>query len=181
MIIEYSFEGKDILHSMLYSASKSRSIKNQRIATRSIIPFFFMLYSFVCFFEEKHTSAILFTIVAILWFFLYPFRFADRLTKKYQNQIIENYKDKLGKPIIIIFENNYILTKLDGIESKIPEKEIAEIIEISKAIFIRFKSGSQITFPKEKIKEIDILVSKLKEISIIQRVNYTVDNNWAWK
>ena len=96
-------------------------------------------------------------------------------------KLLNDNQLKLGKPIIIIFENNYILTKLDGIESKIPEKEIAEIIEISKAIFIRFKSGSQITFPKEKIKEIDILVSKLKEISIIQRVNYTVDNNWAWK
>ncbi|MEO6305817.1 MAG: YcxB family protein [Bacteroidia bacterium] len=124
---------------------------------------------------------ILFSCAAIFWFFYYPYRERQRYIEHYKNFLNERYKNDLERVITLEINNDFILSKTEGNESKILTKEIEEINEIPTLILLKLKTGDSYVLPKSKIKEIDQLKLRLKELAVFLKIKYNHDENWKWK
>ena len=124
---------------------------------------------------------IIFFIIGLLWFFIYPLWEKRHYIKHYQGFIKENYKDRLGRAATLEFSNDFILAKDNGSESKVLTTELEEINEIPSTIFVRLKGGQSFILPKDKINDIDKVKERLKELADYLKIKYDTDEKWDWK
>jgi len=182
MTIDYKIDETDFLTYQLYVASKSDRIKKKRLRNKVIVSLIYVVFGLLCYFFEGQISiVIIFFIIGLLWFFIYPLWERRHYVKHYQGFIKENYKDVLGRIATLEFNNEYILTKDNGSESKVSTTELAEINEIPTAIFVRLKSGQSLILPKDKIDNIDDVIIRLKELANYLKIKYSIDDKWEWK
>lgn len=87
----------------------------------------------------------------------------------------------MGKPVTLDFNNDFILAKDSGSESKILTTELEKIAIIPSRIFIRLKDGQSLIFSKDKITGIDNVTHKLKELADYLKIKYDIDEKWEWK
>ena len=99
---------------------------------------------------DKPIYTFVFCGIGLAWYFLYPFWEKQRYIKHYQVFIRENYKDILGRIATLELNNDYILAKDNGNESKVLTAEIKKINEIPSAIYIRLNGGQSFLLPKDK-------------------------------
>jgi len=180
MIIEYKTSENDFLIHQLYLASISERIRKKRQRNKIIVPIIYSVIGIVSFFLSDFAAAIVFFIIAILWFFLYPLREKRRYIKHYQSFINETYKERIGRLSIIEFNNDFIIAKDEGSESKILTKEFEEIVELSTIILLKLKGGQSLILPKKGIENIDVLIVRLKELADYLKISYVLNENWAW-
>ena len=166
----------------LYIASTSERIRKKRRRNRIIVPLtYFALGLLISFFDDKLDLLIVFFVIAIIWYIVYPIWERRHYIRHYRGFIKENYKDRIGRIATLEFTNDFILAKDNGSESKVLTTELEEIIEIPTTILLRLKGGQSIILPKEKISSIDILTTKLKELASHLKIRYKLDDNWKWK
>lgn len=79
------------------------------------------------------------------------------------------------------FNNEYILAKDNGNESKVLTTEIEEICEIPTTIFVRLKGGQSFILPKDKITDFDKVKVRLKELADHLKIKYINEEKWNWK
>ena len=79
------------------------------------------------------------------------------------------------------FDNDFIFVKEGKSESKVHTSEIMEINEILTMIFIKLKGGQSLLLPKNKIENIESLKTRLQELAVFLKINYSIDEKWAWK
>ena len=135
----------------------------------------------VLLFENAYIAAIFFLITALLWFFFYPVWEKQRYTNHYKKSIRENLYDRIGKRGTIEIDNDTILAKDTGSESRTLTTEIEAIYEISATIFIRIKGGQSFVIPKNKITNLDEVTNGLKELASYLNINYEINEKWRWK
>jgi hypothetical protein len=181
MTIEYFIDENDFLTYHMYAASKSERIQKKRYRNKILVPVVYVLLGLFSYYRSKNIEAIVFIMVAILWFFLYPLWEKRRYVKHYKDYFNENTKEGGDSRASMELDNDFIITKEQGIESKVATTEIVEIIEINTSLFIKLTTGQSFILPKNKIKNIDVLVLKLKELATYLKVKYTIDDKWAWK
>ena len=95
--------------------------------------------------------------------------------------IKENYKDRLGRTATLEFNNDFILAKDNGSESKVLTTELEEICEIPTTIFVRLKGGQSFILPKDKIENFDNVKARLRELATYLKIKYETDEKWEWK
>ena len=182
MVIKYSLEENDyILHQLYHSSKSSVAIKQRRnsyIFVSSIGVFFGLL----SYFKDNNIQATIvfigFTIVCVLG---YPILEKVRYKSHFKKHVKENYKNTFGKPVEIEFSEGFIRTTESESESKISTNEISEINEIEKIIMIKLGSGQTLIIPKDKIIEIENLISRLKELASDLNIKYNFEPGWQWK
>ncbi|MEI6823797.1 MAG: YcxB family protein [Bacteroidota bacterium] len=181
MEIEYYYDENDLLTYQLYVASKSEIINKRRQKTKIHIPIINFVFGLTFLITGHWIFSITLIAIAILWYFLIPLRDKRNIARSYKNWNKKNAKDKFGINNILEFNNDFILTKYNGNESKVLTKEIDKIDEISTNIFIKLKSGQVYILPKDKINDINLLISYLKELAIYLNIKYNIEENWEWK
>ena len=181
MTIDYKIDENDFLTYQLYTASKSEQTIKRRERTKVIIPVFYLLLGFFFFWNEYSLFGVVFVILGILWFFMYPIWEKRRYIKHFKIFIKENYKERLGKIVTLELTNGYIFAKDNGSESKVLTTELEEICEIPTTILIKLKSGQSFILPKDKISNIDSLTSRLMALADYLKIKYEVNDKWAWK
>jgi len=181
MTIDYKIEENDFLTHQLFIASKSDRIKKKRQRSKVILPLIYVAFGLLCLFQDKVSLAIIFFIIGLLWFFIYPIWERRHYIKHYKGFIKENYKNRLGRTATLEFNNEYILAKDNGSESKVLTTELDEICEIPTTIYIRLKSGQSFILPKDKISEFDKVKARLKELADHLKIKYDTDEKWEWK
>lgn len=182
MIINYQMDAEDFLQYQLYTASKSERIKKKRLKSKIIIPIIYGLIIAFDLYKGNTNSAIVFLIMGILWFFLYPFWEKRHYIRHYKGFIKENYQNRFNKVVIIEFGYDFMYSKdFNGSEIKIATSEIEEINEISSSIFIKLNIGNSIILPKDKIQDIDGIILFLKQLANSLNVKYNIENDWKWK
>ena len=181
MIIEYKIDKNDYLTHQLYIASKSERIKKKRMKNKVVVPLIYAIFGLLLLWIDKLGMAIIFFAVGILWYFIYPIWEKRHYIKHYEGFIKENYRDTVDRTASLEFSNEYIIAKDSGSESKVLTKELKKIDEISTAIFVRLKTGQAFVLPKDKIKNIDLLIMKLKELAKFLDIEYNLEDNWKWK
>ena len=181
MTIDYKIDENDFLMHQLFVASKSDRIKKKRQRNKIILPLIYVAFGLLFLFEDKYSMTIIFFIIGLLWFFIYPLWERRHYIKHYQGFIKENYKNRLGKTTTLEFSNDFILAKDNGSESKVQTTELEEICEIPKTIFVRLKAGQSFILPKDKISNIDNVIIRLKELADYLKIKYDIDEKWEWK
>jgi len=181
MTIDYKIDEYDFLIHQLFLASKSDRIKKKRRKSKVIVSLIYVVFGLLFFFEDKYSLTIIFFIIGLLWFLIYPLWERRHYKKHYQGFIKENYKDRFGRIATLEFSNDFILAKDNGSESKVLTTEIEEIIEIQSTIFVRLKGGQSFILPKDKITNIDSVTKRLKELADYLKIKYNIDEKWEWK
>lgn len=181
MILEYSIEEKDFLEYQLYTASKSDRIKAKRLRNKVVSAIIYIVGGFFLLLLNNYALAITFFILGLLWFFIYPLWERQHYVKHYRSFIRENYKDKLGQPVTLELNNEHIIARDNGSESKVMTKEVVEINETSATFYLKLKGGQSFIIPKDKIKTVDSLTNKLKELANFLTIKYNLDDSWEWK
>ncbi|MEN2413074.1 hypothetical protein [Flavobacterium mesophilum] len=181
MTISYQLSANDYLQHQLYTASKSEGIKKKRFKSRITIPLIYGAFIAFYLYSKDIQGAIIFFILAALWFFLYPFWDKRRYIKHYESFIKENYKERFKETVLIELSTDFILEKGRASRGIIATSEIEEINEISSSIFIKLKHGVSLILPKNAIENIDSLILFLKELANNLNVKYNIENNWEWK
>jgi YcxB-like protein len=180
MIIELKLDGNDFLAHHLYTASKSDLTKKTRRNNRIMVPIVFCVLGSLFFFQHRIGVGLIYLSIAALWFIFYPLRDKHLYINHYKKFIKERYKVSCNAISTLEFTNDYIFAKDEGTENKILWKEVVEINEISTSIFIKLRSAQSVILPKDKIKDLDLLVSMLKDIAVQKDIKYNIDLNWKW-
>jgi hypothetical protein len=181
MTIEYTLNENDLLTLQLFNASKSETIRKKRQRSRLRVPVAYAAMGLVFLFRDNLTMAIVFISIAPLWYFLYPLWERQQYIKNYKGFITDNQKDKIGKLVTLEISNDFIVGKDSGSESTVATTEVEAINEIPTAVLIRIKGGSTFIIPKDKISAFNALTNQLKELAVYRKLDYNIDNNWAWK
>jgi hypothetical protein len=156
-------------------------IKKKRQRSKVVVPLIYVALGLYFLFQSNVPLAIIFFIIGMLWFFVYPLWERRHYIQHYKGFIKENYKDRLGIIATLEFDNDYILAKDNGSESKILTTEIEDICEIPTTVFVRLKGGQSLILPKDKISNFDNLKVRLKELANHLKIEYNTDEKWEWK
>lgn len=181
MIIEYKIDENDMLAYHLFVASKSERIKKKRLRNKVILAVVYVAIGLLFLYQHKVSVALIFIIVGLMWVFIYPIRERRLYVKHYKDFIKENFKDSPIRTGTLELDDDYILAKENGSESKILTVELEEICEIPTTIFVRLKGGKSFVLPKDKISEVDKVRARLEELAIHLKINYSLDENWKWR
>lgn len=178
MKIEITLNASDFLIYQLYASSKSKLQNKNRNQSRYRVSILYLLFSLFLLLFGKQMLALVFIIVAILWYLIYP-EYAKRHSKKYfENYINENHKNKIGVTSILIFDENNGIVTIDepGLKLKIEFSAFDKLIELPDHFFVKNKSGSTLIIPKRFILNHEVF----KNIFSNRGVPYVKETNWKW-
>lgn len=181
MIIKYTLNENDFLTHQLLVASKSDRVKKKRTWGKILVPISYGVLGLLFLIQDRIELTISFSILAILWFFVYPIWDRNRYIRHYRNFIRDNYKDRVGDVVTLELTKDLILATDKASESKILTTELVEILEVPSVILIRLKGGQSFILPKEQISDIEALRSELKELAGHLKIKYETDNEWKWR
>ncbi len=174
MEIEFSLSRADYIDFQLFAATKSEIIKKNKRKVRNRLPIIYLILGTILLILEDKAFSIIFYLIGVLWYLLYPTLTKKRYARHYEKYVDENFKNRFDTLINVKFPDNHELIEtvdFEG-ESKFKTSEIEKIFEISRFIYIKMKSGSHFIIPKYKIENIDklrqelILISKTKNFEI---------------
>jgi hypothetical protein len=181
MTIEFSLDEKDMLAYQLYTASKSKRIQKKRQQVRIIPTLIYFILGLAELYSANYTRVFIFLIVAVLWYFIYPVWEKGYYKRHYEGFVHDKNKGKQKAIVTIQFDNDCIIAKDEGSETKILLREIEEVNEISPLIFIKLKSGPSFILPKNKIVNVDSLKIYLTELTKKLGLKYNTELEWEWK
>ncbi len=181
MQVDFKVDENDFLMHQLFVASRSARIKKKRQRSRIVVPLFYAAIGFFFLAENQYPVAAGFLMFALLWFFLYPYWDRRRYVNHYRKFIKENYAGRLGRTATLALSDDFIIAKDDGSESKVLTTEIEQINEIPTTIFVRLKGGQSFILPKDKIENVPMLITRLKELANHLGITYEEDAKWEWK
>ena len=180
MTIEYKISENDYLTHQLYLASISERIRKKRQRNRSLFPLFFTIIGLLALSKSGVLGIILFAF-ALSWFLFYPRSERKHYVEHYQGFIKENYQERIGRPVVLEFNDDFIYGKDEGSESKVLTKELEEIVELPTIVLLRLKGGQSLILPKDSIENIDSLTVRLKELAEYLKIEYVLKDKWEWK
>ena len=181
MTVKFIIDESDYLTHLLYVASVSDTVKKKRQRSRVIIPILYIAMGIFLFSLDQLSAPIIFIVLGVLWYFLFPLWERKRYHNHYKASIKESYKDRLGKLVSFEFQDEYIIAQDEGTESKVLTTELKEIVEIPTTLFVRLKGGQSFILPKEKIENINGLKTRLKALGNHLNIPFIVKDDWSWK
>ena len=178
MNVHYQLSNSDFLEHLLYTSSKSKMDNKKRFRTRIRIPVVYILLALFFYFKnENPTSAIIFSGIAVLWFFLYPTYSKWSYKKHLQKHVEVNYKNRINKPVEISFDQNSMFVKDFTSESRIDGTELKELIETKNHFFIKLTTDLSLIIPKSSIEN---QIEFKKDVIDLGAI-YVDELNWVWK
>ncbi|HEY0262049.1 MAG TPA: hypothetical protein VGB95_03425 [Chitinophagales bacterium] len=180
--VTFQLDENDFLTSLLFLASKSDQIKKIRQRNKIVIPLLYVgLGLLLGLWGSDIGFLVTFLVVGFLWFLLYPLWEKRRYVNHYKQYIQETYKERIGKNMTVEFNNEFVVARDSGSETKTLTTVLDEINEISSLIILRMKSGQTFILPKDKIMNVDSVIVELKDLAACLKIQYIVDEKWEWK
>lgn len=170
----------DYLRCQLFTASKSKRIKNQRIRTWILLTISFLVLGLVLRQSTDRFLSYFFIGFSIITLFLYPLYQRRQYKKHYEKHINEHYANRIGVESELGFENGFIVSVGDNQEGRVKLTEIQEINEISENLFIKIKTGESMIIPS-RFSEYDKLKKELNDIVKPLGVEWNNQFDWKWK
>jgi hypothetical protein len=180
MNTEYTLSHEDYLIFQLYTASKSKHIKQKRFNTRFIVSVLYLALGLMLIYLGNIIAGLAFVGFSVLWHLFIPVYLKKRYLKHYSNYIRENYYNRFDLPIYVRFDREIIFTKDRTGESNINSSELVEINEISHHYFLKFKTGESLILPKKKISNPDEVKTALADLVNQWNIKHNVETEWKW-
>ncbi len=178
MTVKYQLTNTDFLEYQLYTSSKSESHKKKRRNNRFIFPIIYFAYG--CYLtnkDENYIGIIIFGIISILWFLLYPKYSQWRYKRHFRKHVKENYKNPINTSVEIVFDENFVNVKDYTSESKINGAELKELIETKGHFFIKLTTDLSLIVPKHSVENQTELKKRITEMG----AKYIDELIWVWK
>lgn len=175
-----TLDKEDFLRYQLFTASKSKRIRNKRIRTWILLTLSFLLLGLALSLNMDRFLSFYFIGLSLITLIFYPFYQRRQYKKHYEKHIIENYANRIGVESELGFEEDYIVSKAANQEGKIKITEIQEINEISENLFIKIKTGESVIIPSG-FYEFDSLKKQLKDLTESLGIAWNIHLDWKWK
>ncbi|QNK78200.1 YcxB family protein [Winogradskyella sp. PAMC22761] len=178
MNINYQLTNSDFLEYQLYTSSKSELHKKRRFRSRIIVPIIYLLFGlYSAITNENIGLGIVFVVIAILWFSLYPKYSKWKYGRHFKKHVEENYKNRINKLVEIDLNENSVNVKDFTSESKINGNELKELIETKDHFFIKLTTDLSLIIPKHSIEN----QTEFKKCVTELGAEYVDELNWEWK
>ncbi len=178
MKLNYQLSNSDFLEYQLYTSSKTKMQNKKRFRTRIFIPLIYIGLALYFYLNSGNSvTAVIFSGVAVLWFFLYPTYSKWRYKKHFRKHVEENYKNRINKPAEISFNENSLTAKDLTSESKIDGTELKELIETKNHFFIKLATEVSVIIPKGSIENQIEFKKVVTDLGAI----YVDELDWVWK
>jgi len=180
MVIKIALFEDDYLTYQLYTASKTKRAKNNRIKSWLMITGAFFIFALL--FKQTNNLFLTyyFVILAVLCLCFYPFYQRYYYKRQYKKYVLDNNANSFGKEIIIELDNDYIQTKVAGSESKMSTSGIVQVNEIGSHYFIKLNNNASLIIPKRLMDERSFSL-ELSEIVKKNNIPLNQELNWKWK
>jgi Ca2+/Na+ antiporter len=179
MKLEYSLDFSDFLEYQLYVSSKSELHRKNLRKARNFVPLLYIALGFILLFIQEAELAIVFFVIAVLWFLFYPLYARRKYKKHFEKHIKENYKNRIGKKVILNFDKDadFIEASDFGTQMRIQDSEFDKLIELKNHYFLRLKSELSIIVPKRAVAEQAAFKKLFSDINL----EYVDELDWEWK
>jgi hypothetical protein len=181
MTFTFKVEEKDYLVHQLYVASKSDFVRKRRLRNTWIITLLYIGCGLLFYFRHKPFTGIVFVVLGLLWLVLYPMWQRYSYKRQYIKIVRESLKDRFGKSGTLEIDDEYLLLKSDGSESRLTTKEVEAVNEISQVVMIKLRNGQSIILPKDNCSDPEKLIARLKLLAAHLSVPYNLEPDWSWK
>lgn len=181
MTFTFTLDKDDRLQHQLFMTSQSERIQKNRRRSRMRITLilFVIALAFYCFKDEL----LMYTFLGygVLIFIVHPYLLRWRYKRHYRQYINDHFKDDLlNGDINISFENREAKTWDNLTSVKISLIELEQITETGQYFFVKFRRGTYLIIPKQKIPDAEAAAHFLKELGASFKVPYTEQLNWKW-
>nr|MBI1229529.1 hypothetical protein [Cytophagales bacterium] len=179
MKLEYALDFSDFLEYQLYVSSKSELHRKNKNKLRNFIPILYIALGFILLSIKSIELAIVFFVIAILWFLFYPLYARRKYKRHFEKHIKENYKNRIGKKVMLNVGKgaDFIEASDLGTQTKIQDSEFDKLIELKNHYFLQLKSESSIIVPKRAVSEQEAFKKLFSDINL----EYVDELDWEWK
>lgn len=183
--MEYVFNlnEKDYLISLLFWASKSNEIKNQkRNRTFRLLTVYVIIFLIFIYFQIGYPEFLyIFPPIAIAFLIHdYFYGFKNGLYKSYQKMNIEEHKKIFNNNVLLKFEETYLIKTDDNTDLKVNYQNIESIEELKDYFYLKLSNNSRIIFPKSCILNLTETKSFLINISNENSFPLIDETHWKW-
>lgn len=179
MILKTVLTADDYLTYMLYSASKNKRSKANRLRSWLVVSGSFVVIGYL--FKGQDAFYFYYFLAAgVISLIFFPFYQRYAYKKHYRKFVMDKLKGKIGKECVINFGQDMIETKDDVTESKINTSEVSEINEIGTHYFVRLNTGDALVIPKSAVNN-ESFADDLLAIFQNPEIEVTEELNWKWR
>mgnify|MGYP006306540257 CR=1 FL=1 len=175
-----TLDKEDYLRYQLFTASKSKRIKNKRIRTWILLTISFLVLGLALRQNTNKYLSYYFIGFSIITLIFYPFYQRRQYKKHYEKHINENYKNRIGIESKLGFADGFIVSIGDNQEGKIKITEIQGINEITDNLFIKIKSGESVIVPA-RFSGYNKLKKQLNDLIEPLGIAWNNQFDWKWK
>ncbi len=180
MELNYALDENDFLEHQLYTASKSKNIRNQRRMSLTIVIVFFLIL-LISKYNSTESFPIFLLLIYIALIVAYKFYETYRYKNHFKKFINENYKERFGIMSKLNFAEAQIIEESELGESKVNYESLAEINETKNYYFLKLITSQSLIIPKNKIQDIQQFNSRMDEIKSKYNLKRNVELDWKWK
>jgi hypothetical protein len=174
------YDINDFLQYQLYTASKSKRIKDTRKKSWLITSACFIILSLVFYEADKMFFTYYFLFAGIISLAFFPIYQRKKYKKHYEKYVKENYSQRLDSTCEIDIRLPYIFTRDKTGESTINTSEIIEVNEISEYFFLKVSTNMSFILPKRSFDYKDML-EELNKMVNLNKIVINKELNWTWK
>ena len=180
MNLQYSLNEGDFLDYQLFTASKSKNIKAQRLRTLivMIIAFSFM-FAFLYFKTKEFPFLMLFIYIALI--FIYKIYEKRRYENHYRKFITENYKNRFGLLCNLYFTEKQIEETSSLGSSQINFDSLVEINEVKNYYYLKLITSQSLIIPKDAINDLTEFENLVQVLQTKYNIKRNTELNWKWK
>ena len=178
MILNYELTGDDRLQNLLFTASKSHTVK--KTLKRSWIVNSALMFVLCLLFFITHNRVLGYYFLALG--IIFACFFYSYLKWKYKKKLIKLVRQTQNGNIscITTFTDEFIETESSTGSTKIFLTELEDAYETGLYFFLRFKTGSTLIIPKNQI-DINLFNDQLLTILNRLKIRLIPEINWKWK
>jgi hypothetical protein len=178
MKLSYQLAFEHYVEHQLFVASQSPAVRKKRQYSRFTMAVVYAILGFLMLrFSEDYFLTAVFFVIAVGWFFAYPYYSRQRYRKHYEKHIRDNYQNRVGVPVDMEIDQNTILAKDKSGESKIRTSEIKALVLLPGIFLIQLKNDTSFIIPKSYVADQEMLKQEFENLG----VPFEDASTWEWR
>ena len=154
----------DVLAFLLRNYDESEKQNTKKYYTRFFSSLFLMILAFYFLFTGHRIQAIIFSILAVFWFFIVPYYLRSAVKRVYKNHVKNNMGMILNKPITYELVEKGINAKYDLEEATYFYESIAGVSRAGRNVYIHHTGKVPLIIPyRDNTADRDSFIASLEE------------------
>lgn len=154
----------DVLAFLLRNYDESEKQNSKKYYTRFFLSLFFMILAFYFLYTGHRIQAIMFSILAVFWFFIVPFYLRSAVKRVYKDHVKNKMGMIINKPITYELVEKGVNAKYDLEEATYFYESIAGVSRAGRNVYINHAGKVPLIIPyRDDKSNIDGFIASLEE------------------